>query len=255
MAGLPIRTTTIGQQAGQLTPIRDKRNGADPRQNGLPLALRELGRLERSLFTLKYLKDVELRRRIHLGLNRGEARNALARAVFFNRLGGLFDRTYENQRHRAGGLNLVVAATVLWNMVYMEDAVKASRERGQSISDEMLAQLSPLGWEHSNLTGDYVRKPGGGTKKCPSRQLRLPFSADEPKPWRAIFTVPRRAPYRAVVPGPDRGDGYACGSPRAPISREQDVAMARAIAGRRHRRGAGKSSSGVIRDIPAARYC
>jgi TnpA family transposase len=40
------------------------RHGAYPRQNGLALALRELGRLERSLFTLQYLKDVELRRRI-----------------------------------------------------------------------------------------------------------------------------------------------------------------------------------------------
>jgi TnpA family transposase len=46
---------------------------------------------------------------------KGEARNALARAMFFNRLGELRDRTYENQRHRASGLNLVVAAIVLWN--------------------------------------------------------------------------------------------------------------------------------------------
>ena len=40
-----------------------------------------LGRLECSLFTLNYLKDIELRRRIHAGLNKGEARNALARRV------------------------------------------------------------------------------------------------------------------------------------------------------------------------------
>jgi TnpA family transposase len=66
------------------------------------------------------LKDIELRRRIHVGLNKGEARNALARAVFFNRLGELRDRTYENQRYRASGLNLVVAAIVLWNTVYLE---------------------------------------------------------------------------------------------------------------------------------------
>jgi TnpA family transposase len=98
-------------------------------QNGLALALREVGRLERSLFALQYLKDVDVRRRIHVGLNKGEARNALARAVFFNRLGELRDRTYENQRHRARGLNLVVAAIVLWNTVYIERAVKTLRER------------------------------------------------------------------------------------------------------------------------------
>ena len=156
--------------------------GAYPRQNGLALALRELGRLERSLFTLEYLKDVELRRRIHVGLNKGEARNALARAVFFNRLGELRDRTYENQRYRASGLNLVVAAIALWNTVYLERAIKMLREREQVIPDDLLAHLSPLGWEHINLTGDYVWEPTSGVEKRPLRQLRLPMGAHEPIP-------------------------------------------------------------------------
>jgi len=102
--------------------------------------------------------------------------------VFFNRLGELRDRTYENQRHRASGLNLVVAAIVLWNTVYIERAVKSLRERGQAISDDLLAHLSPLGWEHINLTGDYVWKPEGGTRRRPLRQLRLPIDAEEPSP-------------------------------------------------------------------------
>ena len=126
-----------------------------PRQNGLAVALRELGRLERTLFLLQYMSSVELRRRIHVGLNKGEARNALARAVFFHRLGELRDRTHENQRHRACGLNLVVASIILWNTVYLERAVTALRESGQTVSDEALAHLSPLKWDHINLTGDY----------------------------------------------------------------------------------------------------
>jgi TnpA family transposase len=32
-----------------------------------------------------YWMDPELRCRVHVGLNKGEAKNALARAVFFNR--------------------------------------------------------------------------------------------------------------------------------------------------------------------------
>jgi len=43
---------------------------AYPRQNGLALALRELGKLERTLFTLQWLQDPELRRRSHVGLNK-----------------------------------------------------------------------------------------------------------------------------------------------------------------------------------------
>jgi hypothetical protein len=34
-----------------------------------------------------------------------------------------------------------------------------------------------LGWEHINLTGDYVWKPETGTRKRPLRQLRLPIKA------------------------------------------------------------------------------
>jgi len=67
-----------------------------PRQNGLAEAPRETGKIERSLFGLDRYQDVELRRRVNAGLNmnKGEARNALARAVFFNRLGELGNRSH-----------------------------------------------------------------------------------------------------------------------------------------------------------------
>ena len=54
---------------------------------------------------------------MHAGLNKGEARNALARAVFFNRLGEIRDRSFEQERYRASGLIVVTAAFVLWNTV------------------------------------------------------------------------------------------------------------------------------------------
>ncbi|HCE4107350.1 TPA: Tn3 family transposase, partial [Escherichia coli] len=37
----------------------------------LAVALRELGRIERTLFILDWLQSVELRRRVHAGLNKG----------------------------------------------------------------------------------------------------------------------------------------------------------------------------------------
>ncbi len=126
-----------------------------PRQNGVAAALRELGRLERTLFTLNWIDDPELRRTTGQELNKGESRNSLARAVFIHRLGEIRDRTYENQQHRVSGLNLLVTAIILWNTRYLEHAV-ATRRRVEDIPDHLLAHLSPLGWEHINLTGDYV---------------------------------------------------------------------------------------------------
>jgi TnpA family transposase len=126
-----------------------------PRQNGVAAALRELGRLERTLFTLDWIDDPELRRETGQELNKGESRNSLARAVFIHRLGEIRDRTYENQQHRASGLNLVVTAIVLWNTRYLERAVAMLR-KSEDVPDSLLSHLSPLGWEHVNLTGDYV---------------------------------------------------------------------------------------------------
>ncbi len=126
-----------------------------PRRNGLAWALKEIGKIERTLFALEWMKPPILRRRVTAGLNKGEARNALARAVFFNRLGEMRDRSYEDQMHRASGLNLICAAVSLWNTTYIDKAVRTLRAQGTHVTDEHLRHLSPLGWEHIALTGVY----------------------------------------------------------------------------------------------------
>lgn len=74
----------------------------------LAWGLRELGRIDRTLFMLEWLQSPDLR-----CLNKGEAKTALSRAVCFHRRG-----TFDDHRLRAGGLNLVVAAIAFWNTVY-----------------------------------------------------------------------------------------------------------------------------------------
>lgn len=121
------------------------------------------------------MQNVELRRRVQIGLNKGEAKNALARAVFLNRLGEIRDRSFENQRYRASGLNLVVAAIILWNTVYLERAIQGLRDSDKDIDENLLPHLSPLGWEHINLTGDYLWRSSakiGAGKFRPLRPLQ-----------------------------------------------------------------------------------
>jgi hypothetical protein len=76
--------------------------------------------------------------------------------VCFHRLGRLRDRSVEGQRHRASGLALVVGAITLWNTVYLTRALEGLRRRGVAPSADLLAHVAPLGWQHVNLTGDYL---------------------------------------------------------------------------------------------------
>jgi len=168
-----LRLVTSIKQGTVTASLMLRKLGSYPRQNGLAVALRELGRIERSLFILDWLQSVDLRRRVQVGLNKGEARNALARAVFFYRLGEIRDRGFEQQRYRASGLNLLTAASVLWNTVYVQRAVQALRAHGQPVEEALLPYLSPLGWEHINLTGDYSWRTKRATGKF---QPLRPFS-------------------------------------------------------------------------------
>jgi TnpA family transposase len=168
-----LRLAVSIQQGTVTASLMLRKLGSYPRQNGLAVALRELGRIERTLFALDWMQNVELRRRVQIGLNKGEAKNALARAVFLNRLGQIRDRRLENHRYRANGLNLVVAAIVLWNTVYLERAVQALRDVGKEVDDTLLPHLSPLGWEHINLTGDYIWPQSRTVEQGQFRPLRI----------------------------------------------------------------------------------
>lgn len=168
-----LRLATSIRQGTVTASLMLRKLGSYPRQNGLAVALRELGRIERTLFTLDWLQDLELRRRTHAGLNKGEARNALARSVFFYRLGEIRDRSFEQQRYRASGLNLVTAGIVLWNTVYLERAAQALQDRGVPVDPALYSYLSPLGWEHINLTGDYVWRKSHNLQTGKFRPLRV----------------------------------------------------------------------------------
>ena len=191
-------------RAGAVAPSVIMRQLASyPRQNGVAAALRELGRMERTLFTLDWVEDPELRRETGQELNKGESRNSLAHAVFIHRLGEIRDRTYENQQHRASGLNLIVTAIILWNTRYLERAVATLRQT-ENVPRHLLAHLSPLGWEHINLTGDYIwiarqdASENHNGLRCASRpsHSRRQHDVHVPSPYayqEASWLVPARA--------------------------------------------------------------
>ncbi|MFJ1311881.1 Tn3 family transposase [Agrobacterium sp. P15N1-A] len=132
-----------------------KKFSASSKSSDLAKALRELGRIERTLFMIEWYSSPALRRRCQAGLNKGEAAHKLKRAVFFHERGEIRDRSYDSQAFRASGLNLVVSAIVYWNTVYLSRATAHLRQQGRIIPNELLKHISPLSWEHINLTGIY----------------------------------------------------------------------------------------------------
>lgn len=132
-------------------------------------------------------------RRVTVGLNKGESRHKLARAVFFHRLGEVRDRAFDDQQNRASRLNLVMQAITVWNTVYIDQAVQELRKH-RDIEDTLLTHTSPLGWSHILLTGDYdwgadkQLKPGEfrSLRPVPQQQTAQPPTGhDEPSAHRA----------------------------------------------------------------------
>ncbi|WP_243526888.1 Tn3 family transposase [Bacillus pseudomycoides] len=145
--------------------------GSYARQNSLATALREMGRIEKTIFILDYISSETLRRKIHRGLNKGEAMNSLARSIFFGKRGELRERALQDQLQRASALNIIINAISIWNTVYLTKAIEYKKKKG-FIQEELLHHISPLGWEHINFLGEYKFKFKQSTTLESLRPLR-----------------------------------------------------------------------------------
>ena len=128
--------------------------GSYARQNSLATALREMGRIEKTIFILDYISNEALRRRIQRGLNKGEAMNALARNIFFGKRGEFRERELQDQLQRARALNILINAINVWNTVYLQKAIDYLKSKN-SLNENLLKHIAPLGWAHVNFLGEY----------------------------------------------------------------------------------------------------
>jgi len=146
--------------------------GAYPRQNGLALALRELGRMERTLFLLYWLQDLT---------SAGKSPPAWTRAKPGTPWPGPSSSTgsaksatgpSNSSATAPAGWTSSPAAIVLWNTVYLDRTITTLNSNGSTTDPDLLRFLSPLGWEHINLTGDYTWPRANQIKPGNYRPLR-----------------------------------------------------------------------------------
>jgi TnpA family transposase len=125
------------------------------RPSGLAKAIREAGRINKTLYLLNYIDSQEYRRRILTQLNRGESRHNVARAICYGQRGEIRKRYKEGQENQLGALGLVTNAVILWNSIYMQKSIEHLETKGVALNDEDLERLSPLIFKHINMLGHY----------------------------------------------------------------------------------------------------
>lgn len=148
-----------------------------PRQNRLGRALMEKGKRSRTLHQIAYVRDVVFRHSVQTALNKGEAINGLGRTLFLGQRGVLRERAYHDQMNQVSCLTVLMAMVRAWNTVYLTAAIQTLRTMGVDVSEELLSHISPTGWSHINILGQYTFESESWSLDQ-LRPLRTPESID-----------------------------------------------------------------------------
>jgi TnpA family transposase len=128
---------------------------AYPQQNALAQALQEYGRLIRTIHVLRWYANNEDRRRVMRQLNKGEALHDLRASLMIANKGQLRRKRGEELVNQASCLNLVTNAVIVWNTVYMAEAVAQLKREGYPVHESDLAHIWPTRYGHINVYGRY----------------------------------------------------------------------------------------------------
>ena len=143
-------------QAGTVLPSMLLRKlGNHNRKNRLFRAFRELGRVARTLFLLRYISVPEVRRGIRAETTKIEAFNDFLDWVSF---GGPTIKSGDpvEQEKQLKYMNLVANAIMLSNVADLTDIVVDMAEHGHQVTPELVARLSPYTREHIRRFGRYI---------------------------------------------------------------------------------------------------
>lgn len=146
----------ISIKAGKIAPSTIlRRLGTASRKNKLYYAFRELGRVNRTLFLLKYINDVELRKTIHAATNKSEAFNDFVQWLFFGGDGIIAENIRHEQRKVIKYNHLVANMVILHNVHQMTKVLKAMQNEGYALNEQLLNGLAPYRKHHINRFGEY----------------------------------------------------------------------------------------------------
>ncbi|MEM7374982.1 MAG: Tn3 family transposase [Bacteroidota bacterium] len=126
------------------------------RQHPLYQALKEYGRMIKTLHILNYIDQLELRQEAKFMQTYAENNNKFNKAIAFNNGGDLIFLTRQEQLMAEACKNLIKNAIICWNYLYLTRLVQQEKtpQRKQEMI-ELIKQASLLKWAHISFNGQY----------------------------------------------------------------------------------------------------
>lgn len=116
----------------------------------------QLGRLLRTVFLADYFVNPVFRRELLRVLNRGEATNALKRALYTGRVSGYQAKREEEMQAVADALSLLANIVMAWNTAQMQVVVNRwGQRRSTAVPRELIGRVAPTRTEGTNLRGVF----------------------------------------------------------------------------------------------------
>ena len=143
-------------QAGKILPsLLLRKLGSHNRKNKLYRAFRELGRVVRTLFLLRFISETELRQSIRAETTKIESFNAFLHWISF---GGPVTKCGDpvEQTKRLKYMNLVANAVMLQNVVDLTNVLNGAAAEGYPVTKDLVRRLSPYMRKHIRRFGQYV---------------------------------------------------------------------------------------------------
>jgi TnpA family transposase len=148
IATIRLKVTTASQLFRRLNTYS--------RQHPLYQALKEFGKIPKTLFILKYCDDLQYRQAIERQLNKVEASNKFSKAISFGHNHEFIQSEKEDQEIAEGCRRLIKNAIICWNYLYLsrELAAEKNEERRKNLIEAIRAG-SAATWQHFNLHGEF----------------------------------------------------------------------------------------------------
>ena len=115
----------------------------------------QLGRLLRTAFLADYFVKTPFRQELRRVLNRGEAVNALKRAIYTGRISPAQAKRADEMQAVADGLSLLANTVMAWNTMQMQAAVNRWANRRQVVEADIMAKIAPTRLSGINLRGVF----------------------------------------------------------------------------------------------------